>query len=121
MTKMTTSPDNHKPSTASQVRGDIQRGMTGDKRPGIDPAAAPMEADAEAGGTPPTQEEIDMARESQPRAAATGGAPLKSRNFDTAMQHTEGTLEKKPSLPALVPIIVVVVVAGALLLGVLLR
>lgn len=35
----------------AQVRGDIQKGMTGDKVPGFDPAAAPMETDAEAAGT----------------------------------------------------------------------
>lgn len=121
MTETNTKTDSGKPSTASQVRGDIQRGLTGDKRPGLDPAAAPMETDAEAGGTPPTQEEIDMARSTQPNAASSGHRPLKSRNFDTAMQPAEGTVEKKPSLPALVPVIVVVVVAAALLLGVILR
>ncbi|MCY1664637.1 hypothetical protein [Rhizobium sp. SL86] len=120
MTETVTSTGDKKPSTASQVRGDIQRGLTGDKRPGIDPAAAPMEADAEAGGTSPTQEEIDMARTTQ-AAPSAGHSQLKSRNFDTAMQPTAGTLEKKPSLPALVPGIVVVVIAAALLLGVVLR
>ena len=45
--------------TAANVRGDIQKGRTGDKVPGFDPAAAPMETDAEAAGTqppPPTGE-----------------------------------------------------------------
>ncbi|WP_165214232.1 hypothetical protein [Affinirhizobium pseudoryzae] len=121
MTKTDTTTPDTKPSTASQVRGDIQRGMTGDKRPGIDPAAAPMEADAEAGGTPPTQEEIDMALTTQPNGASTGGGQMKSRNFDTAMGHAEGTLEKKPSLPALVPVIAVVAIVAALLLGIFLR
>lgn len=32
------------------VRAATQRGETGDKIPGFDPAAAPMETDAEAGG-----------------------------------------------------------------------
>jgi hypothetical protein len=32
------------------TRGDIQAGRTGDKTPGFDPAAAPMETDAEASG-----------------------------------------------------------------------
>lgn len=38
-------------STGARTRGAIQRGETGDKVPGFDPAAAPMETDAEAGGS----------------------------------------------------------------------
>lgn len=38
--------------TGAQVRGDIQQGLAGDKKPGFDPAAAPMETDAEAGSEP---------------------------------------------------------------------
>lgn len=41
------SPDK---SIGARARGAIQRGETGDKVPGFDPAAAPMETDAEAGG-----------------------------------------------------------------------
>lgn len=37
-------------SGPAKARGDIQAGRTGDKTPGFDPAAAPMETDAEAGG-----------------------------------------------------------------------
>ncbi|MCO5733088.1 hypothetical protein [Rhizobium sp. SSA_523] len=105
--------------TASQVRGDIQQGLTGDKRPGIDPAAAPMETDAEAGGAPPTPEEIAMARASQPRTP--GNEQLTSRNFDTAMQPAKGTRTKRPSLPALVPALVALAVILALALGYWLR
>jgi hypothetical protein len=36
---------------AAQIRGDIQKGYAGDKVPGFDPAAAPLETDAEAAGT----------------------------------------------------------------------
>ncbi|MER8384929.1 hypothetical protein NKJ46_07690 [Mesorhizobium sp. M0166] len=35
----------------AQARGDIDAGRAGDKTPGIDPAAAPMETDAESAGT----------------------------------------------------------------------
>lgn len=52
-------------SNAAQVRGDIQRGLTGDKRHGFDPAIAPMETDAEAAGTPMTQEQTELARSGQ--------------------------------------------------------
>jgi len=48
--------------TAAQLRGDIDNGRTGDKTPGFDPAAAPLETDAEAGGTPPTPGEVAQAR-----------------------------------------------------------
>lgn len=50
------------PPNAAQLRGDIDRGRTGDKAAGIDPAAAPMETDAEAGGAPPSAAEIEQAR-----------------------------------------------------------
>lgn len=49
----------------AQVRGDIQAGLTGDKRPGFDPAMAPLETDAEAGGVSLSREEIDTARQEQ--------------------------------------------------------
>jgi len=38
-------------SSGARARGAIQRGETGDKVPGFDPAVAPMETDAEAGGS----------------------------------------------------------------------
>jgi hypothetical protein len=60
-----------KPSTAAQLRGDIDQGRTGDKAKGLDPAAAPMETDAEAGGAPPTTAEIEQARAHERR----GGDP----------------------------------------------
>ncbi len=48
-------------NNAAQIRGDIQRGVTGDKRPGFDPAAAPLETDSEAGGAPLSAEQTEMA------------------------------------------------------------
>jgi hypothetical protein len=49
----------------AQVRGDIQAGLTGDKRPGFDPAMAPLETDAEAGGVSLSPAEIERARREQ--------------------------------------------------------
>lgn len=49
----------------AQVRGDIQAGLTGDKRPGFDPAMAPLETDAEAGGVSLSRAEIETARHEQ--------------------------------------------------------
>lgn len=61
----------------AEVRGDIQHGRTGDKRPGFDPAAAPLETDAEAGASALSPEQTAMAVES-------GGArPTKSADADS--------------------------------------
>ena len=56
---------NRRGANPAQVRGDIQAGLTGDKRPGFDPAMAPLETDAEAGGVPLSRAEIDTARQEQ--------------------------------------------------------
>jgi hypothetical protein len=39
-------------ATSAQIKGDINGGLTGDKVPGFDPAAAPLGVDEEAGGAP---------------------------------------------------------------------
>ena len=62
-----TNPDKHPRETAAKLRGEIDRGATGDKAPGLDPAAAPMETDAEAGGTPPSSREIEQALQDERR------------------------------------------------------
>ncbi|WP_416798209.1 hypothetical protein [Ciceribacter azotifigens] len=68
--------------TAAQIRGDIQRGLTGDKRRGFDPAAAPLETDGEAAGTPLTAQEARLAR-----VGERAGRPVdRSEDFDTAMR-----------------------------------
>jgi hypothetical protein len=46
----------------AQIRGDIQAGRTRDKRPGFDPASAPLETDAEAGGSAFNPEDVRIAR-----------------------------------------------------------
>ncbi len=51
--------------SAANIRGDIQTGLSGDKKPGFDPAAAPMETDGEAGGVPLSEEQVRISRESQ--------------------------------------------------------
>lgn len=50
---------------AANIRGDIQKGLTGDKKPGFDPAAAPLETDSEAGGAPLGPEHVRVARQEQ--------------------------------------------------------
>lgn len=70
----------------AQVRGDIDRGRTGDKVKGFDPAAAPLETDAEAGGQPLVGQAAETA--AQPVEAARGGD---ERSYGTAMRPFEGT------------------------------
>ena len=50
-------------STSAQLRGDIDRGLTGDKVAAADPAAAPLGTDEEAAGTPLSPEVIAEAHE----------------------------------------------------------
>lgn len=54
-----------KPDNVTQLRGDINKGRTGDKAAGTDPAAAPLGTDEEAAGTPPSAEEVRAAREAE--------------------------------------------------------
>jgi hypothetical protein len=70
----------HQHATAEQLRNDINRGLTGDKIPARDPAAAPLGADDEAAGMPPSSEEIDDAR----RREAIGRSPDTSNAQDPA-------------------------------------
>jgi len=49
-------------NTVEQLRADIDRGRTGDKIAGPDPAAAPLGADEEAAGTPLRPEAVAAAR-----------------------------------------------------------
>jgi hypothetical protein len=58
-------------SNPAEIRGDIQAGLTGDKRPGFDPALAPLETDAEAAGTPLSPEQIETARRTQRQGKRT--------------------------------------------------
>src|SRR5437764_1310795 len=45
--------NNSGPAAAARRRAATDRGLTGDKVPGFDPAAAPLGTDAETGGAPP--------------------------------------------------------------------
>ncbi|MCJ8517679.1 hypothetical protein ABID21_000808 [Pseudorhizobium tarimense] len=107
-----------KAQNAAQIRGDIQRGLTGDKRPGFDPAASPLETDSEAGGAPLSAEEVATARATQRQP----GPQQRSRNFDTAMRwHAPELHKRRPSLPALLPLIAVLLIGLAVLIGLALR
>lgn len=98
----------------AQMRGDIQRGVTGDKRAGFDPAAAPLETDAEAAGTP-----LEPAHLEAPAPIAPPGHAADA--YANAMR-SSGTPRKdrRPS-PALLFMLafMIVIVTGAVLAAVL--
>ena len=71
------------PKTVASLQRDIDRGVTGEKVAGSDPAAAPLGTDDEAAGAPPTRREIDLEARSRPvlpragpRKRGYGGALL---------------------------------------------
>ncbi len=57
--------------TVEQLRNDIDRGRTGDKVEGVDPAAAPLGTDEEAAGTP-VYASAELARGGVPPQYGTG-------------------------------------------------
>lgn len=71
-------------STGARTRAAIQQGETGDKVPGFDPAAAPMETDAEAGGS------SQPAGEPQPRPAKADDSNASSHASGMREWPTEG-------------------------------
>lgn len=73
----------------AQVRGDISHRQTG-KRPGFDPAAAPLETDSEAGGNTLSEEEVSIARASQRQEVPAGEEQKpEALSYGTAMRPTE--------------------------------
>ena len=64
------------PVSAEALRARIDAGVTGDKVPFPDPAAAPLGTDAEAAGFPPQKSELRLA------ARSLKGAPRTSRRGD---------------------------------------
>jgi hypothetical protein len=67
-------------ATTAQLKADIDAGLTGDKIPEFDLAAAPLGTDDEAGGTPASPEVIAHAREMElqhPRATKSSSGPAR--------------------------------------------
>lgn len=88
--------DDDRDENAARLRGDIAAGKATGKRPGFDPAAAPIETDAEAGGTPASAEEVRIARGTQVRPEAAdldvpyGSAMRSPENEGDAADHGGG-------------------------------
>ncbi|MBA8840835.1 hypothetical protein [Ochrobactrum sp. RH2CCR150] len=89
-----------KKSAGARIRGSIQKGATGDKAAGFDPAAAPMETDAEAGGSsfpdndaiPRSDRDPTKATESNASSHASG---LPEWNSDESTHSSERTGDKR--------------------------
>ena len=62
--------------TQEQIQADIDAGKQGDKTPGFDPAAVPMEADAEAGGfsTETSEHGVEVEHPKRQNEASTANA-----------------------------------------------
>lgn len=106
-----------RPSNPAELRGDIQAGRTGDKRPGFDPALAPLETDSEAGGIGLSPEQVAMAREGQLR-----GKPQQTADqYADAMRPQTDIRDFTPSRgrtpPPSTAKIVLVILAAALVVG----
>ena len=107
---------NARESNPAQIRGDIQKGRSGDKRHGFDPAMAPLETDSEAGGVPLTPEQIAISRETQARGKPDRSMP----EYSSAMRPPEPPQEgrsRQPSLWAVVVLAVIVTLVTLIVVG----
>lgn len=105
-------------STGAQIRGDIQSGRTGDKRPGFDPALAPLETDSEAGGVG-----LGVAGAAQPPNVEKGPAQTGSElSFNSAMRRfdDDSGWASRPWLWPLVigAVVLAVGIAATLVIGI---
>lgn len=91
----------------AQARGDIDAGREGDKTPGIDPAAAPMETDAESAGNAPARDP------SRPRETPKF---TNQASYANAMRPLKDEVQPRRYGPLLV-IAAIVVLAAAVFIG----
>lgn len=77
-------------NNAAQIKGDINAGRTKDKRPGFDPAMAPVSTDAEAGGSPMSEAQVREARISELSEQHHG----KDISYGDAMRPVEGQADR---------------------------
>lgn len=99
----------------AQIKGDIARGLTGDKHPGYDPGLSSLETDSETGGFPLTPEMVRLARETQrsPTAGLNGGLE-NGGYYQDAMQRIKGS----PSEPGVGGPLLVMAAVGVAMLAV---
>lgn len=107
-------PRGEAPPNATHLRDDINRGRTGEKVAGTDPAAAPLGTDEEAAGAPPSAGEIDQARRAE-RKPGADPAPNAANPEQTPTGDAGRSMSGKPVLAAAVIVVVLVVVVWVLL------
>jgi hypothetical protein len=73
-------PPHARKATTDQLRTDIDAGITGDKVPFPDPAAAPLGTDDEAAGRPPDPRTVERVRRSERAKAERTGAAHERRS-----------------------------------------
>jgi hypothetical protein len=81
----------------SRLRADIDSGKTGDKTPGLDPAAAPLGTDDEAAGTPVPDE---IAEQVRARETRSDGERLARQNATPAYRDTVTEARGSTSRPS---------------------
>lgn len=84
-------PEDRSNTNPAEVRGDIQKGRTGDKIEGFDPAASPMETDSEAGGQALTPEQVAMANSRAEEGLNRKGPGEQQASHNSAMRRFEGS------------------------------
>lgn len=94
----------------ANIRGDIQAGLTGDKKPGFDPAAAPLETDSEAGGTALQPEHVRMARDGRSGRAASDWQGSNAEAMTQFEPKTDGSRMGFPRIGLLIATGVVVAI-----------
>jgi hypothetical protein len=102
-------------AAASRRKAAIDRGLTADKVPGFDPAAAPLGTDAEAAGAPPLSEALGVAADLPlPEGAHVDPAGLAADPSGTDRRRYR--MQDRMVWPA---IIVAVLIAAAIIIAVL--
>jgi hypothetical protein len=97
-------------ATTAQLKGDIDRGRTGDKVGGFDPGAAPLGTDEEAGGAVIDPVVVELDRRSQ---ASSGLNSRRANAADPSLAPTGGRSPKRRSIPWIMGLSLVAVMAVA--------
>jgi len=95
-------------SAGARERGAIQKGQTGDKVPGFDPAAAPMETDSEAGGQASTVTQHPPPHSSKPNDANASSTASGMRELQNDMKPRSDDKLRRESHPYLVWLLLIV-------------
>lgn len=107
-------PSDKKPDNVTQLRGDINRGETGDKVAGNDPAAAPLGTDEEAAGTPPSGAEVAAARQAE-RKPGADPAPNAANPDQTPTGRSGSSMSGTPVIRVLLLVVALALVVWVLL------